>query len=477
VIMKMRSLTLVPVRLLRVVVISAKLLLVMLFTLSARDLSGQPVPHHFSGITALPDRTISLKLDGSVSNMFSLTGTVSNQFRQTFDQYVVEATTNLVNWIRLAVLLRTNSDPNPLGFQDTNATLFSQRYYRTFTNHLITALRKPTGPFAVGTLSRVVTDASRSNRYSLPTNSSFMTTFWYPAEPPGAGRLPCLYTDRAVAGDRSFYTYWGYSYQWTSAVPWFVAHSTADLALAEGTSRFPVILHSHGWTCDRRFNSQVAEELASHGYIVVAVDHEDCHATVYPDARGTRYVAPGSRIDYALLLSRIRDLQCLLDELVSLDASDPLLAGRLDLEHVGVMGHSLGGGVAAETARLESRIRCAALLDAAIDFSFYSVLNSQGLRKPFLAMNSTIPLPGIGDLSSGSQRLFTLATNDATWLKINNTGHFAFSDWAWSVDMTAASRPGAVAVNACLVWFFDTFLKGQTPAFPTNSQLINVQRK
>ena len=173
----------------------------------------------------------------------------------------------------------------------------------------------------------------------------------------------------------------------------------------------------------------------------------------------------------------MRDLQCLLDELVSLDASDPFLTGRLDLARVAVMGFSLGGGVAADTARLESRIRCAALLDAHIDFSFYSALNSQGLQKPFLAMNSTIPLPWLGDLSPMSQRLFILATNNATWLKINNTDHFAFSDWAWSVDLTSASRPGAAAINACLIWFFDTYLKGEAPPFPSNAEIYNVRRK
>ena len=74
-----------------------------------------------------------------------------------------------------------------------------------------------------------------------------------------------------------------------------VGHSIPSAPPLGGSNRFPVILHSHGWTCDQRFNSQRAEELASHGYIVAAVDHEDSHATVFPDARGARYVAPGSQ--------------------------------------------------------------------------------------------------------------------------------------------------------------------------------------
>jgi len=34
-----------------------------------------------------------------------------------------------------------------------------------------------------------------------------------------------------------------------------------------------------------------------------------------------------------------------------------------------------------------------------------------------------------------------------------------------------------MAYNACLAWFFDTFLKGETPPFPTNPEIYNVQRK
>src|SRR5881396_2752905 len=91
------------------------------------NLWAQPVPHHFSGITALPDKSILLSLDGSVSNMFKFTGTISNQFMQMFDLYPVEASSNLAEWTRLALLLRTNNDPNPLLFQDPNAAGLSRR--------------------------------------------------------------------------------------------------------------------------------------------------------------------------------------------------------------------------------------------------------------------------------------------------------------------------------------------------------------
>ena len=442
------------------------------------NLWAQPVPHHFSDITALPDATMALSLDGSVSNMFNLTSANSNQFMQMFDLYLVEASTNLADWTRLALLLRTNNNPTPLLFQDTNAAGFSRRFYRTLTNHLVTGFPKPTGPFAVGTFSRILTDPSRSNRYGIKTNSSFMSTFWYPAEPPGAGSRPGSYNESAVGGDRNFYSFWGWSLQWTSAVPQFVVHSIPDLPLASGTNRLPIILYSHGYTCDRRLNSQTAEELASHGYIVAAVDHEDCHATVFPDARGTRYVPPGT-VDYgsALVRSRTNDIEFLVGELGQIDSSDPLLAGRLDLDRIGMMGMSFGGGTAAETGRLDSRVKCVALLDGYIDFANYSALNSQGLQKPFLAMNRTILNDGMFDCSPASLRLYTLATQDAIWLYITNTRHFAFTDCAWTIEMTSYSRQGAVAIDACLRWFFDTYLKGEAPPFPTNLEISNVQRK
>jgi predicted dienelactone hydrolase len=79
-----------------------------------------------------------------------------------------------------------------------------------------------------------------------------------------------------------------------------------------------------------------------------------------------------------LVSSRLKDIQVLLEELGRMDTSDPLLAGRLDLGRIGMIGFSYGGGTAAETCRRDSRVKCVALLDAAINYSHYSQLSGSG---------------------------------------------------------------------------------------------------
>ncbi len=81
-----------------------------LLVLARLEVAAQPIPHHFSGLEVLPDQTVALSLDGSVSNMFSLPATISNQFMQMFDLYLVDTSTNLADWTPLARLLRTNNN-------------------------------------------------------------------------------------------------------------------------------------------------------------------------------------------------------------------------------------------------------------------------------------------------------------------------------------------------------------------------------
>ncbi len=430
------------------------------------NLRTQPVPHHFTGISVSLDKAVTLSLDGSASNMFNLTGTISNQFRQMFDLYVVEASTNLTDWARLALLLRTNNNPSPLLFQDTNAAGSSQGFYRTFTNHLLTVLPKPSGPFTVGTVDRVMIDPARTNRYRYtPATNAFMVTFWYPADPPVAGMLPAPMWDQGFAADVSFYSAFasygvsGANTRWAGIAPKLAGHRFWGIPLAGHTVKYPVVLYSGGWSGNRTGGSQNAEELASHGYVVVSIEHTDCWGTQFPDGRYLRGNLGAPTDD------RRKDMKFLVDELTVLDSGDPLFNGRLDLNRIGVFGMS-SGGIVIDTCRTDSRVKCAAIWDGD---SFLQ--NNSGLQKPFLAAL------GQTNLSYGlSQWLFSKATTNAVLLQVRGADHITGADGAWVFD-APWNRAPALSFDACLVWFFDTYLKGETPPFPTNPEIYNVQRK
>jgi dienelactone hydrolase len=430
-------------------------------------LSAQPVPHHFSSITVSLDQTATLSLDGSVAGMFNLTGTISNQFMQMFDLYPVEASTSLTEWTCLALLLRTNNDPNPLHFDDTNAAALSQRFYRIPTNHLLTASPKPSGPFAVGRVDRVMLDPARTNLYRYsPRTNAFMATFWYPADSPPAGALPATTYGQRFAGDANFEAasvaggFAGADTRWALIKPKLKSCCLLSVPLATGTARFPVVLFSHGLGGTRQTSSHRAEELASHGYVVVTIDHSDCWASEFPDGRylaGNPYSGDVS--------GRLKDMAFLLDELARLDSGDTLFAGRLDLERIGVSGASMGGMVV-ETCRSDSRVKCAAIWDGT-----NLQLNGAGLQKPFLI--------GLGQSNlfySEAQWLFGKAATNAVLLLLRNADHATETDAAWSWEVPWGRGP-ALAFDACVVWFFGTYLKGEAPPFPTNPEIYNVQRK
>lgn len=435
-------------------------LLLGMLIVASRLLDAQPAPHHFSSIVVIPDRTITLSLGGSVANLISLSGGISNQFMQMFDLYPVEASSNLADWTPLTSLLRTNNNSNPLLVEDIEAASLDKRFYRTPTNHLVTALPKPSGLFAVGTFDRAMIDPARTSPYRYsPATNAFMVTFWYPAAPTPVGVLPAPMWDKRLASDASASSAYGFDSRWPLVFPKLVGHRFVGVPLATNPAKLPIIIYCHGLMGGRKLQSQAAEDLASHGYVVVAIDHTDCWATEFSDGR---YLVGNHSGDVP---RRLQDMRFLLDELANLNGNDPLLAGRLDLDRIGVYGISFGGMVV-ETCRTDQRVKCAALWDA-----MNVQLNSAGLQKPLL-----VALGESNMFFTEDQWLFSKAVTDATFLQIRDAQHLTASDVAWTVYCPQGRRP-ALAINACMVWFFDTYLKGEAPVFPTNPEIYNVSRK
>lgn len=111
----------------------------------------------------------------NVNGAFSiqLLGSAPAAFQKYFDLYLIDTSTDLVNWTFRTTLLRTNNSTGPLTYFDTEAVGLNRRFYRMRTNHLFTPLPPPTGRYGVGMFSRLLSDLSRTNRYGAGTARNF----------------------------------------------------------------------------------------------------------------------------------------------------------------------------------------------------------------------------------------------------------------------------------------------------------------
>ncbi|HXJ56647.1 MAG TPA: hypothetical protein VNU68_08290 [Verrucomicrobiae bacterium] len=443
-----------------------------------------PTVHRIDRITAQPDHAIALDLAGVVPRLFA----------SYYDLYPLEASTNLVDWSPLATLQRTNATLDALSYHDTDATNLDKRFYRTPTNFLVTPFPKPSGPYPVGTVSRLLTDPSRTNRYSIPTNSSFMVTFWYPAEA-RPEVLPEAYIENN-AGLLPVYIY--LNQRNPDIVPKFVSHALPGVRLATNEIRYPVLI-SATTGATRRQNTDKALELASHGYVVVAIDFVNVAASVFPDGRvvtGTGACFVPRTCFQPFLDNGVKDILFVVDELSRFNTNDSLFAGRLDLERLGIFSFSLGCVLAAEFCRTNARCKAFVLLDGGGPLlELLPDLMRLGLQKPFLSMCSTKdrpPLPD-GDYNTNwmftSLVLFTNAINNAFLFQIQDSGHASFgdrgsliSDSTLTTDPTPVSMGISQTIRACTLSFFDKYLKGEDDHLLDNPavvypNVINFRRK
>jgi hypothetical protein len=173
-----------------------------------------------------------------------------------------------------------------------------------------------------------------------------------------------------------------------------------------------------------------------------------------------------------------------------LNANDPRLAGRLDLDKIGAFGWSIGG---ATTAQLCLRdLRCKA--GVGFDGSFFeNNMLTQTLRVPYLFFceDDTAAAESISD---DRLPVFNHMVTNAYWVKLKSTNHGSFSDWDLIVDSASLASvsgtpvsgqillPARVSqiVRAYLLSFFNKFLRGEddhlldgpSPAYPEVEQFM-----
>lgn len=276
----------------------------------------------------------------------------------------------------------------------------------------IPSLPAPTGPHLVGTTAYQFSDETREEIYSDKAGDKreIAVQVWYPTVPGPDAKLASWIRQAAKFAPvlAKFLNLPAFSLNHLTLLK---GHAFADTPLSFTEQTYPVILFSHGWTGFPAVNSNQMEQLASHGYIVMGIDHTyGSLATMFPDGRLIKNnpdalpdedTVPQEVYDRAsntLVNTYASDALFLLDQLALLNTGqyDDRFTNRLDLERIGVFGHSTGGGGMVKACMTDERCKAGVGLDA-----WVKPLGEEGMMKgvsqPFMFMRSEVWVNGEND--------------------------------------------------------------------------------
>ncbi len=249
---------------------------------------------------------------------------------------------------------------------------------------------RPSGPYQIGTLIYHWTESRHEIFSTDPTaRRQLMAQVWYPVTgDKSAMRVPYVQDAGAVSS----------TFGRSTNLPGFIldqlryvtTNAIPSAPMASTKASYPVLIFLTGVVGFRQQSTFQIENLASHGYIVVGLDQPYAAAAVtFPNGQvipgWTRdQIQPlinqslsaakqtpavnGHAIPDGIIPYLARDVSFTLNRLASLNTNDPdgILTGRLDLQHVGIFGISLGAIVASEACHMDIRLKACLLMDAAM---------------------------------------------------------------------------------------------------------------
>ncbi|MBT3669046.1 MAG: hypothetical protein HON98_12680 [Chloroflexi bacterium] len=231
----------------------------------------------------------------------------------------------------------------------------------------------PTGEFQVGTKEYYLKDLERKEIFgaSANMNRELMAQVWYPIDEP-TQEYPVRWMKDMPYFAPEIGNRFGLPGFMLDHLIYVKSNSYSHENVSDENSEYPVILFSHGWAGFKEQNIYQVEELASHGFIVIGVNHTyGAMMTVFPDgryfARNRDALPEGvSEEEYTIASNKLvrqwaDDLGFVLKEFdqINTDPSD-IFFQKMELDQVGVMGHSTGGGASTEFC-FENK-RCKAFL-------------------------------------------------------------------------------------------------------------------
>jgi pimeloyl-ACP methyl ester carboxylesterase len=209
-------------------------------------------------------------------------------------------------------------------------------------------LEKPTGQYPVGTLVMNLEDDRRDIYDEEGGNREIKLQIFYPANEKLRNPVPWFLDGPETV--KTFANSYNMPSLFFAHLTEVKSHSYLDAEISEG-GPFPVIILSHGWGSSRILHLNQSENLASHGYIVVAIDHT--YAAAMTRLSSGEIIGHKESIlpeidflDEAKEMIEVfsGDIEAARNHLDFLQENHPNLKGQMDLSQIGLLGHSTGAG-------------------------------------------------------------------------------------------------------------------------------------
>lgn len=377
----------------------------------------------------------------------------------------------------------------------------------TYPEPIQLSVPEPSGPHDIGQVDLHLVDESRDHPWAPDTGQrEIMATVWYPAKDNAGGEDRAPYLSEAMADYIAGATLEQAGLPRDSVdLLGATTHAVSGADAAGEPESLPVVLYSPGFEQSRHLATAQVEELASHGYVVAAIDHPyETDAVEFPDGRVLRGRAPlddqtHTEIGRAAVPARIADAELVLDALTGIsngdnpDVSDATLPNdlgeALDLSTVGMFGHSMGGFTAAELMVGDERVDAGIDLDGSVAYhvgdEVWAEATTRGVDRPFMIMaggmsGGAVEHPHTSEHSHDYER-FRELSGETMELYLPEAEHMSFMDAQWLLPQidaglrpdnneweameasigTIAPERSVAAQRAHITAFFDVYLRGE----------------
>jgi dienelactone hydrolase len=316
----------------------------------------------------------------------------------------------------------------------------------------VPSLPKPSGAHDVGSQIFRWTDGTRAETLTRnPTDHrQVIAQAWYPADASRGRPVPYFEAQDKLPGSIAGLPAFMYA-----SFGEIATHATFNVPVSSDQVTWPVLVFSPGLSIPREVYTALCTDLASRGYVVIALStpYESAPTvlaggrvigqTAHPDVMGP---APHAELE-RLIDIRAADSSFVLDQLTALAKADPRspLAGHLDLGHVGIVGHSLGGATAVQAMAADARFKVGVNLDGKL----FGSQPDAHLRRPLLWIQSGGPQTA--EYTDGRDRLLDGLGAGGFLITVKGSVHMSFSDdpayWTAAGRSLVGSAAGAGSIS------------------------------